>query len=252
MKPKKIIALIMARKGSKSIPYKNIKLLHGYPLIAWTIAAGKLSKKIDRIIVSTDDKKIAKIAKRFGAETPFLRPKKFAKDNSTDFEVLNHFLKWYENFNQDEIKMIIHLRPTTPFRKPEIIDKAIGIFEKKINQITGLRSVYELPDTSWKNFEMDKNKNLVALINISKRSNNTELSNLPRQKFKKTFRGQGYVDIVKPSVIKKGQTFGNKIHGFLTADVGDIDSLDQLLTLKKDHSCRKLNIYKYLKKARFV
>ena len=106
MKPKKIIALIMARKGSKSIPYKNIKLLHGYPLIAWTIAAAKLSKKIDRIIVSTDDKKIAKIAKRFDAEIPFLRPKKFAEDNSTDFGVLNHFLKWYENFNQDEIKTL--------------------------------------------------------------------------------------------------------------------------------------------------
>ena len=252
MKTKKIIALIMARKGSKSIPYKNIKLLHGFPLIAWTIAAAKLSKKIDRIIVSTDDKKIAKIAEKFGAEIPFLRPKQFAKDNSTDFEVLNHFLKWYGNFNQEKIKMIIHLRPTTPFRKPEIIDKAIEIFEKKINQITGLRSVYELPDTSWKNFEMDRNKNLVSLINISKRSNNTELSNLPRQKYKKTFRGQGYVDIVKPSVIKKGQTFGNKIHGFLTSDVGDIDSLDQLLALKKDHSCRKLNVYKYLKKAKFI
>ena len=65
------IALIMARGGSKSIPFKNIVRVHGHPLIAWSIAAYKLSKKIDEVIVSTDSKKIAKIAQKYGALIPF-------------------------------------------------------------------------------------------------------------------------------------------------------------------------------------
>jgi len=247
----KIIALIMARGGSKSVPYKNIRLVHGYPLIAWTIAACKLSTKIDKIIISTDDKKIARIGKKFGAEVPFLRPKRYAEDNSTDLDVLSHFLNWHASLNSEKIKMIVHVRPTTPFRNPKIIDQAIKIFEKKTNKITGLRSVYELPESSWKTYERDKRGNLFSLINILKKNKDTELSNLPRQKFKKTYFGQGYIDIVKPSIIKKKQTYGNKVYGFITPDVGEVDNLNQLLDMNKDYSCKKLDVYKYLAQYKF-
>ena len=245
----KNIALIMARGGSKSIPFKNIVKVHGHPLIAWSIAACKLSKKIDEVIVSTDNKKIAKIAEKYGALVPFLRPKKYAGDHSTDLDVFKHFVDWYSNNRKDKLKMIIHIRPTTPFRDPKIIDKAIILFEKKFKTLTSLRSIYEISETSWKHFEKTKNGLLRSLIDILKnKKKNSELSNLPRQKLPKTFFGQGYVDIVKPSIISKNITYGNKSYGFLTNDVGEIDNKKQLKIINSKKPEEGKVLLKYLKK----
>src|SRR5512134_3427196 len=91
-----ILALIPARGGSKGIPRKNIRSFAGYPLIAWSIAAGLQAKSISRVIVSTDDEEIAAVAREYGAETPFLRPAELAQDRTTDFPVFEHALKWLE------------------------------------------------------------------------------------------------------------------------------------------------------------
>ena len=91
---KEIIAIIPARSGSKSIKNKNIVNLFGKPLIYYSINVAIKSKYISRVIVSTDSKKIKKIALKYGAEVPFLRPKKYSLDNSKDYEVINHALKW--------------------------------------------------------------------------------------------------------------------------------------------------------------
>ena len=88
-----IIAIIPARSGSKSITDKNIKLLSGHPLIAYSIIAAKLSKKIERVIVSTDSEEYGDIAKKYGAEVPFIRPDKYSKDNSTDRDFFIHALR---------------------------------------------------------------------------------------------------------------------------------------------------------------
>ena len=120
----------MARGGSKSIPKKNLIKIHGFPLIAWTIAACKLSKQIDKCILSTDDSEIAKIASQYGAYVPFIRPKKYARDNSTDYQVFKHFLNWSKK-NNINCNLIVQLRPTTPFRDPKIIDKAVKLMKKK-------------------------------------------------------------------------------------------------------------------------
>ena len=87
----KITALIPARGGSKGVPRKNIKLLNGHPLIAYSIIACRLSKNIGRIIVSTEDKEIASISINHGAEVPFMRPPDLSRDESTDQDVLEHF-----------------------------------------------------------------------------------------------------------------------------------------------------------------
>ena len=89
---RKISALIPARGGSKGVHKKNIKRLHGYPLISYSILACKMSRMIDRIIVSTDDEEIAKVSLEYGAEVPFLRPEELAQDDSTDREVIQHYL----------------------------------------------------------------------------------------------------------------------------------------------------------------
>ena len=90
----KVLAIIPARKGSKGIKDKNIRLLNGHPLISYSICAAKKIKKINRIICTTDSKKIATIARRYGAETPFIRPSEYAKDLSSDLEVFEHCLSW--------------------------------------------------------------------------------------------------------------------------------------------------------------
>lgn len=127
----KILAVIPARGGSKEIPRKNIKKIGGKPLIAYTIEAALKSKYLDRIIVSTDDEEIAEIAKKCGAEVPFIRPKELAEDDVPLVpDVLRHSveeLKRNENFDVD---IIVMLQPTSPLRKTKYIDLAI---EKLIN-----------------------------------------------------------------------------------------------------------------------
>src|SRR3989338_9229858 len=92
----KIYSIIPARGGSKAVPGKNIKLLGGYPLIAFAIIASKLSKNIQRTVVSTDSSKIAEIAKELGAEVPFMRPNELARDSSTEFDFISHYINWFK------------------------------------------------------------------------------------------------------------------------------------------------------------
>ena len=91
-----IVAIIPARGGSKSIPRKNIRSLGGLPLIAYSIAAGLQSKRVHRVIVSTDSPEIAEIAIEWGAEVPFLRPAELSEDTTTDLPVFEHALRWLE------------------------------------------------------------------------------------------------------------------------------------------------------------
>lgn len=240
----------MARGGSKSIPKKNLVDLHGFPLLAWSIAACKLSKKIDRIILSTNDKKIAETGLKYGAEVPFLRPEKYAKDTSVDYDAINHCYNWFKSNEKVNIDFIVQIRPTTPLREPRIIDKAINtILNKK--DCTGLRSVYEMSETAWKTFHLSKNKILNPITKYFFKSKNSEFSNLPRQKLPKTFFGQGYVDIIKTSILNKKKLYGDKCLGFITPDVGEVDNLNDLEKIRNDKNFKKLVIYKYLKTKKF-
>ncbi len=133
-----IWALIPARGGSKGVPRKNIRLLGEFPLIAYSIAACKLSSRISRIIVSTDDEEIASIARTYGAEVPFLRPKEVSGDNSTDYEFVQHAIDWFLEHEGTVAEYLTHIRVTTPLRDVRIIDDAIDIFVKN-PQYTSLR-----------------------------------------------------------------------------------------------------------------
>ena len=143
MKNNKVIAIIPARGGSKGLPGKNIKLLLRKPLIAWTIEQAKKSKYIDKLIVSTDYPEIADIAKKYGAEVPFLRPKKFAQDSSPSWELVIHAIEWFEKKNEF-FDIIVLLEPTSPLRRENDIDKAIEIFMKGLDKTDALISVGEI------------------------------------------------------------------------------------------------------------
>ena len=117
---KRILAVITARGGSKGVPGKNIKLLAGKPLIAWTIEAAHKSKLIDRTVLSSEDEAIIETAQDWGCEVPFVRPLELAADDSSSISVVLHALNQVEGFDY-----IVLLQPTSPLRRPTDIDAAI-------------------------------------------------------------------------------------------------------------------------------
>ena len=143
----KVLALIPARAGSKGVPDKNTRPLGGYPLLAWSIAACRKSKAIDRVIVSTDSPDYAALAREAGAEAPFLRPQEISGDLSTDYEFITHALDWLQEHG-DMPDYVVHMRPTTPVRTPKIIDEAIEAF-MKAPDASALRSVHEMPESAY-------------------------------------------------------------------------------------------------------
>jgi len=204
----KVVALIPARGDSKSIKNKNIILVKNKPLIAHTIIAAKKCKLIDEIYVSTDSKKIKKFSIKFGAKVPFLRPKNISRDQSTDLQAMSHFNNWYLNFFKKKIDLIVHLRVTTPFRKPEMIDKAISIMIQK-SEYTSLRSFVEAKLTPFKVW-VKKSNRAIPIIKTKK-----EYHSMGRQFIPKTYEHAGYIDIIRPKeTINKNSMAGKKVFFF--------------------------------------
>jgi CMP-N,N'-diacetyllegionaminic acid synthase len=143
----KILGIIPARGGSKRLPRKNIRILCGKPLIAWTIEQAKKSDYIDKLIVSTDDEEIAKISKDYGAEVPFLRPDKLARDDSPTIDAVIHAIKFLED-KGEHYDIIVLLQPTSPLRSNDDINNAIKLFsEKKPDSVISVSIIY--PPIFW-------------------------------------------------------------------------------------------------------
>ena len=121
----KILGLIPARGGSKGIPGKNVIPLQGRPLIDYTIKCAIRSSSLDRVIVSTDDEKIASVSSECGAEVPFLRPEEISADTSGALEVIQHAVQTLVDLEQWRADYIVYLQPTSPFRTEASINKAI-------------------------------------------------------------------------------------------------------------------------------
>ena len=122
-----VLGVIPARGGSKGILRKNLRLLAGQPLIAHAIQAAKQAGSLDRLIVTTDDEEIRQAALRCGAEAPFLRPKELAEDLTPDLPVFEHVLAWLAEQERCVPEILVHLRPTSPLRRPEDIDEGVRL-----------------------------------------------------------------------------------------------------------------------------
>jgi len=218
-------ALIPARGGSKGVPKKNIKRLHGHPLLAYSIIACRLSNNIDRIIVSTDDKEIASIALKYGAEVPFMRPAEHASDSATDKDVIKHY------FDQVGGSEVAYIRPTTPLREPAKLDEFIELYyESMRTKATGVRSVHILPESPYKILKISKSGKCQGFFRSYK--GNKNYSNLPRQVFPPAYQPNGYIDIIKKETILGGTTFGNHTLPFITNFVLEVDTQDQFDLLR--------------------
>jgi YrbI family 3-deoxy-D-manno-octulosonate 8-phosphate phosphatase len=203
------LALIPARGGSKSIPRKNIKPLAGHPLIAYSIAAAKQSRLVTRVIVSTDDEGIAKLARQYDAETPFLRPAELAQDNTTDLPVFNHALDWLKNNESYQPEIVVQLRPTSPLRPPECIDQAIQILLDH-PEADSVRGVIPSGQNPYKMWRLDEHGQMVPLLNLA---GVAEPFNAPRQELPSTYWQTGHIDAIRLStILSKGSLSGKTIY----------------------------------------
>lgn len=138
---KSILAIIPARGGSKGLPGKNIRELCGKPLIAWTIGKARKSKFLDVVLVSTDSPEIANIARRYGADVPFMRPAELATDHASSQEVVRHALSYFRTTEGREFDYTVLLEPTSPLREDDDIDRMVEALDNRADEFDAIVSV---------------------------------------------------------------------------------------------------------------
>ena len=223
-----VIAIVPARSGSKGVIHKNIKTLGGYPLLAFSVAVGKKAESIDRVIISSDSTEYIGIGKTYGAEAPFIRPVEISRDESTDYQCVKHLLDFLQD-NEGQIpEYVVHLRPTTPFRDPVLIDAAV----KKIklnSKATALRSAHEMSETAYKCLEIENS----IFKPLGMNSFNMDNANLPRQMFPKTYAANGYVDIYKSNFIETNcKMLGNHVIPYIIPLTLEVDNETDFMMLE--------------------
>ena len=227
----KILCLIPARSGSKGIKDKNIRDLSGKPLMAWSIEQAKNSKHPMRIIVTTDSEKYARIARNYGAETPFLRPSEISQDLSTDLEFIQHALE--ELKKEDYIPdFIVQLRPTYPTRKVETLNDTIDLFIENRDKYDSLRTVIPFDKSPYKMYRIENNilEPLFREVNGIKEPYNQCRQNLPN-----TYLHNGYIDILNTDIVNQGGISGERIYPYLMTgnEYHDIDYEDDFREVEK-------------------
>lgn len=219
---KQILALIPARAGSKGVPNKNIRPLLGRPLIVYSIEAAWASKYIDRVLVSTDGGKIAQIAKKAGAEVPFLRPAELAKDDTPDTPVFEHCVKWLKENENYTPHIVVHLRPTGPLRTGKEIDEAIELLEANL-RADSVRSVEEPPKPPYKMWKPTGTymKPFITLAGVK------DAHTAPRQSLPKVYQTTADIGVFwLKTLLKKQSIIGDRVLPYvLQRPTVDIDSL---------------------------
>lgn len=220
-----VLAIIPARGGSKSIPRKNIRLLGGAPLLSYSIAAARQARQVTRVIISTDDPEFADIARAWGAEAPFLRPAELAGDTSRDLDAFQHALGWLAEHEGYHPEMVVQLRPTTPLRPPDLIDRAIDLLraDPSADSVRGVVEAKQNPYKMWR-IPADGDGAMQPLIDTDL----DEPFNMPRQELPTSYWQTGHIDVIRPHVITEQYSMsGQRILPLvLDADYAiDIDNL---------------------------
>jgi len=224
----KIIAVIPARGGSKSIPRKNLVQFKGNPLVVHSIRHGLSSKLIGRVIVSTEDEEIAKVSSENGAEV-FKRPAELAEDDVLDWPVFYSVLEELEK--KDDIpEIIVHLRPTTPYRKISWIDEAIQLLIDN-HKADSVRSVSPPVHHPYRVFRINTNGYLESVMSHE----HPEPYLLRRQNLPPFYYYNCVIDVTRNATIRKKKSMtGDHILPFIMDenDVIDIDTPRDLLIAK--------------------
>lgn len=222
----KSLAIIPARGGSKGIPGKNIKDLAGKPLIAWTIEAAKNSEYIDRVIVSTDDESIIEVAKKFGAEVPFIRPKEISGDLATDIEFINHALQYLAINEKYQPDIVLRLPPTSPLRTSSHIDAGI----KTLVETAGadaVRPIVPVPKHPYKFWIINKENSTLLKPFLEKEITGfDEPHNLPRQLLPDVYMHTGAMDVIWYRTIVEQQSTSGRSTAYFFMDEDSACNID--------------------------
>ncbi len=226
----KFLAIIPARKGSKGIKNKNFKLFNGKPLIYWTLKSAKKSKYLDKILVSTDSKKIQNFCIKNDVLSPFLRPKKISHGKAKAHDVILHTIKFLKNNYSYKPDAVVYLQPTSPLRESLDIDNCCKIFMKykpdslvsivKLHHNLNPEEVYQI-----------KNKN--KLIKFSKKKM------IPLRQTKKNYFGKNgaAVSITDIKKINKfvdgGNLIGYEMNKLKSIDIDDLDDFKHASVIQK-------------------
>jgi len=214
----KILAIIAARGGSKGIKLKNLSKINGKPLVAFSIEHSLASKLINRTIVSTDNEEIAKVSEEYGAEIPIFRSKELARDHILDLPVFEHMLTYLKEEENYEPEIVVHLRPTSPYRKAEWVDSAIKLLIENTSA-DSIRSVSEPSQHPYRVFEI-KNNYLFPLMH----ERHPEPYLLRRQDLPKMYYYNCVIDVTKPSTIfNKNSMTGDKMLPYIMEPEDSID-----------------------------
>lgn len=206
----KILAIIPARGGSKGIPCKNIKLLNGRPLLAYTSEIALQSKLLTEVIISTEDEQIIQVAKKLGLKAPFVRSMELAQDSTPTIDVIIHALQWYENQNIF-FDAVCLLQVTSPFRTVEFLNKAIDKFiESNTDSLVSVRKVPHEYNPHW-TFEVNKAGNL---------SISTGESNIisRRQELPVAYHRDGSIYLTKTNVLLGEKSLYGKSTSFIESE----------------------------------
>jgi CMP-N-acetylneuraminic acid synthetase len=214
----KILGIIPARGGSKGIPGKNIKLLGGKPLLEYTVEAAKASKLLSRVILSSDDKEIIAVTEQLNLEVPFIRPLDLAQDNTPSIEVVKQALKFFEE-NGEKFDAVCLLQVTTPFRKHELIDQAIGKFIK--GNFDSLISVREVPAEYNPHWVFEEKEGSLRIST----GENEIISR--RQELPKAYHRDGAIYITRTSVILQNNSLYGKNIGFIDTTGSPYVNIDE-------------------------
>lgn len=242
-KKEKVLIVIPARGGSKSVPKKNIIPINGKPLIAYTIETALKVRDANRVIVFTDDDKIAEISRKYGAELPFREPNELATDHIYDLLVFQYILKWLrenENYKPD---LIVHLWATAPIRNPKNIDIAIQMLIND-NEADSVRSVTKPSSSPFRMWRRDKSKYLSSFMDKEFPEfykDNIDPQQGPRQGLPEVVIQTEYLAILRRKVIENGSYSGKNILPFYHdsdnyAEINnpkDVEDIKRLLKNKK-------------------
>lgn len=238
-------AIIPARSGSTSVKNKNIRPLLGHPMIAYSIGVATIVPEISRVVVSTDSEEYAAIAKKYGADVPFIRPKEISGTYSTDIEFMEHAIKWFETNEETIPEYWVHLRPTCPFRDPAVVQEAI-IKMKKDQTATSLRSGHATDQCPFKWFKKNEEGYFETFDGIT-----LDEANNPRQSFPKAYIPNGYVDVLRSEcIINNHKLHGTKMIGFEVPPVIDVDYEKDFSELELSSSSYTGPILEWLNKKR--
>lgn len=222
---KNIIAIIPARGGSKGIKNKNLKEINSKSLVEHSINHALDSKLINRVVVSTDSETIAEVSRKAGAEIPVIRPDALAEDHVLDLPVYEHMLEYLKKTEGYEADIVVHLRPTAPFRKAAWIDESIQLLLDN-PEADSVRSVSEPKSHPYRVFEIKDGYLYPVMKHL-----HPEPYLLRRQDLPDYYFYNCVIDVTKPSTIfdKKSMT-GDKILPYIMdpEDVIDIDTRSDL------------------------